>query len=400
VATIVEEMHRVRSHVIIFLVLLNVWGGQIHAETWESGDIGSVGQAGSSSYNEPSASFTVEGAGAAIGGAADACHFVAQSGTDHVEIIARVASQTSTSPRAKAGLMLRQSWLPGSPQVTVAVTPQNGIEFVHRSVANAMAQTTFSATAPAAPVWLKLVKRGSSVVGSYSTDGLTWTLAGQATIAALGSRPEVGLAVSGHSDPTLGSAVFDRITYMPFLPPLGTGLNLWLRSDLGVEFNASNRVTAWRDQSGYSNDAVQSVVADQPTLVDQVLAGKPVLRFLASNTEFLTIPDHPSLNFAQTSLFAVFKRNSGSTIVGIVSKYPNSGTNGYIFRSINATTLQSWMSNSLANGSFSSGNYIQASGVFNQVDSKLYVNNTLAGSVARTVALANSPSPLYIGSQT
>jgi len=68
------------------------------------------------------------------------------------------------------------------------------------------------------------------------------------------------------------------------------GLCLWLRADLDVTYDESNRVSAWADQSGNGEDFVQSTDAKKPVYVANALNGKPILRtdgvddFMANST--------------------------------------------------------------------------------------------------------------------
>jgi len=58
-----------------------------------------------------------------------------------------------------------------------------------------------------------------------------------------------------------------------------SGCVLWLRSDLGITMDGSNRVSVWPDQSGVGHDAVQSTDAKKPVWTDNVKNGHPVLTF-------------------------------------------------------------------------------------------------------------------------
>jgi hypothetical protein len=77
-------------------------------------------------------------------------------------------------------------------------------------------------------------------------------------------------------------------------PPSGVppdqlpGLQLWLRSDAGISHDTLGRVSAWADQSGSGNDALQSDDAEKPLFLRNALAGKPVLRFDGAN-DYLAI---------------------------------------------------------------------------------------------------------------
>ena len=75
------------------------------------------------------------GAGADIWGGADAFQFLSQPVGGSIDLIAQVTSEQNTNTYAKAGLMLRQSFDPGSPMVILDVRPGGGIEFMDRSSA-------------------------------------------------------------------------------------------------------------------------------------------------------------------------------------------------------------------------------------------------------------------------
>ncbi len=70
-------------------------------------------------------------------------------------------------------------------------------------------------------------------------------------------------------------------TGMPF-----DGMRLWLKADAGL---AIGGVGQWSDQSGRANHATQASGANQPTLVTNVLNGRPVVRF--SGTQYLSLPN-------------------------------------------------------------------------------------------------------------
>jgi hypothetical protein len=76
------------------------------------------------------------------------------------------------------------------------------------------------------------------------------------------------------------------------LPALAN-LKLWLKADTGVTQTAG-AVSAWNDQSGNLNHALQSEADLQPQLVANELNGKPVLRFDGLN-DVLSAGNSPSL---------------------------------------------------------------------------------------------------------
>jgi hypothetical protein len=93
-------------------------------------------------------------------------------------------------------------------------------------------------------------------------------------------------------------------------PPISTaGLRLWLKADAGVTLDGST-VREWMDQSGNGNDAIQLDAERQPRLLENVLNGKPVLRFDGADDRLgLT----GSERMSHISLFMVLKIDSGAT---------------------------------------------------------------------------------------
>ena len=100
---------------------------------------------------------------------------------------------------------------------------------------------------------------------------------------------------------------FNNITMNPVL---------WLRADKGVELTGGV-VSAWRDQSGNSNDAIQSTAGNRPSLVTNSLNGRPIIRF---NLQWLDIT--PFLVGVNYSAFCVYNVSGASgTIIGGTSTF-------------------------------------------------------------------------------
>jgi hypothetical protein len=182
--------------------------------SWSDRDIGSVGQAGSGHddctvQTEPpcGAVVTLTGSGADIWGTADAFH-MRSNDIAHHGIAARVLSVSNTNVWTKAGVMIRDSFAANAPHVMVVVTPGKGIAMQYRAVAGG-ASTNIS-VAGVAPKWVRLGRTGSTFVGEWSNDGMTWTRIGQVDVTmqefAVG-----GLVVTSHDNTKLASATFDDV---------------------------------------------------------------------------------------------------------------------------------------------------------------------------------------------
>lgn len=191
---------------------------------WTAQDIGTPGITGSSS--ESAGSYSVSGSGADIWGAADSFHYASKTLTGDGEIRARVTSQGSTDPWAKAGVMIRDGSGAGALNALVALTPSNGYTFQWRTAVSGTTTLTAGPASNAAPNnWVRLSRSGTLVTAYVSANGTTWTQVGTATLS-MSSTVSVGLAVTSHNNALLGSAAFDNVTVTPFPSP-------WLTANVG-----------------------------------------------------------------------------------------------------------------------------------------------------------------------
>ena len=173
---------------------------------WQHGDVGGVSVSGSASYS--AGVFTVQGAGADIGGSEDALHFVYQPVAADGEVVARVCSVTATSANAKAGVMLRQALAAGSREVSLVVLPGGTTEFLQR--ASPGGRTRVIAAVQTTAGWVKLTRIGRDVTASTSTDGTTWVVLAT-TAGKFSGSAYLGLAVTS-ADPAAGATgTFDQV---------------------------------------------------------------------------------------------------------------------------------------------------------------------------------------------
>ncbi|MGE3704498.1 MAG: DUF1349 domain-containing protein [Vicinamibacterales bacterium] len=175
---------------------------------WLTQDIGNVGAVGTAAVSS-TGTFTVRGAGADIWGTADAFRFVSQSITGDGTITARVTGMQNTNTYAKAGIMLRDGTAANAPHVLLNLRPNGVIEMLRRGATGSTTTVLATTTSPA-PVWLRLQRRGTTVVPSFSRDGSAWTAGPAATLDAA-STAHVGLAVCSHVYGTLNQSTFDNV---------------------------------------------------------------------------------------------------------------------------------------------------------------------------------------------
>lgn len=177
--------------------------------TFVGQDVGSVGIAGATAA--VNGQYTVNGSGADIWNTADAFHFAHRTLSGDGEIAARVTAVGNTDGWAKAGVMIRESTAPGARHALVALTPGNGVVFQRRSTASGSSNSTSGGSATA-PVWVRLVRSGSTLTAYRSADGNTWSTIGSQTIS-LPNSVLIGLAVTSHNNGSLSTARFDNIRY-------------------------------------------------------------------------------------------------------------------------------------------------------------------------------------------
>ena len=186
--------------------------GQLPPE-WTATGVGSPVLAGSAGASD--GIFTVSGAGADIWDRHDEFMFVHQVMGDDVDVVARVASFEAAQDFAKAGVMIRESLASNAAHVSMFVTPARGFRFHVRPATDALSS---SETAEgAAPAWVKLARRGSTVTGSYSLDGVTWTVLGSQTLP-LPATFYVGLAVGSVDPDARATAAFDNVAVTTPIP--------------------------------------------------------------------------------------------------------------------------------------------------------------------------------------
>ncbi len=180
-------------------------------------DIGSPAPAGNQSYDPNTGTWTIGGGGTDITGTSDQFHFVSAPQTGDGSVSAEVTSQTDTDANAKAGVMLRATADPGSPEYSVLVSPGSGIKVQLRSTQGGTT-TKLANPAGTVPAYLEVTRTGSTFTASTSTDGVHWTvIPGSTATVALPATLLAGLAVTSHSSGELGTVTMDAVS-----PGVGT----------------------------------------------------------------------------------------------------------------------------------------------------------------------------------
>jgi len=109
-------------------------------------------------------------------------------------------------------------------------------------------------------------------------------------------------------------------------PPLGAAF--WFDADDSTSLTiVKGKVIEWQDKSGNQNHLKQTVESLQPKIVKKALNGHAVIRF---DRDWLSTPDHPSLNFSEATMYAVVKATAISGWTGIIRKGLKSNNAQYL----------------------------------------------------------------------
>ena len=129
-------------------------------------------------------------------------------------MIARVKSLDWTHENAKACLMVRESLSAPSFFATEEMEPA-GFSFLEwRSVAGDTTDYVAQGVANAFPRWIKLTRRGDTLSGSHSADGVNW-IQEYSTIVIMPADVYIGLAVTSHRLDKTCTAEFDSVQILP-----------------------------------------------------------------------------------------------------------------------------------------------------------------------------------------
>lgn len=298
--------------------------------TYTQWDI-TTGATGSFTYAAGSPpTYTISGAGTGFSLSGDSMSFVSTPASGNIEFEGEVVSQGATGANAQAGLMIRSTVDGHETAYAIAVTPGGGCNFYYHEFSTINGVITGPVIT--APVYLRLVRNGSTISGYYSTTGLgNWTLVGSYTVTrALPNLYFVGFLVDSSVSGTLNTSVFKYVTYMSSVPQPSSTLLQWLRADVGVTSTAG-KVSAWADQSGNANNATQATGALQPSVVAGAIdsAVMPTVTFNGTSQYMSVASDFANLTSGAT-VIAVLEPTS-ATATGTPCAYGNAANSDAIF---------------------------------------------------------------------
>ena len=182
---------------------------------WQTIAIAETPQGSSASVN---GQFVVTGGGPDIWDTADGFHFVYQTRTGDVSIVARVVSMQYTHDNAKASVMIRGSLAPSAHNAAMDMEPPGWPIFQWRDslvdTTQMFMPDTMGYPLVSFPQWIRLDRKGDTLSGYYSDDGINWTWEAS-HVVILPTDVFVGLAVTSHRTDMLCTAVFDSVRIVP-----------------------------------------------------------------------------------------------------------------------------------------------------------------------------------------
>jgi hypothetical protein len=203
---------------------------------WAHQNIGTVSVAGDVNFDGDI--FTLEGAGADIGGTNDQLHFAFAPMNGDGVIVARFVPQPS-SQFSKFGLMMRETAAADAANIALLISPASRNEeapgwqaqLTVRDSASAMSVVRAASENFSDPAvtfgrltgccWLKLERADNNFTGSISADGKTWAQVGAATVS-LKQKLFVGLPVCSHLAGISTTVKFDNVTLTKSVPKMNS----------------------------------------------------------------------------------------------------------------------------------------------------------------------------------
>ena len=217
-------MAKIWRSVVVFTIFINVFFGVSSVNNrssaqsaWSQTDIGAPATPGRVSIS--GSSFTMTAAGFGIARQSDKFFFVYQPVVGDVEIRARVDGLTVAKQGAKTGVMIRGALTGSAAMGATLVIDNDGTAFPRRPTEGGNVVTA-SGPQVTAPVWVRLVRTGNTLTSYESTDGTSWQVIGQTTVA-LPATAYVGLALDSHSNSATATAALSQVTVIRNGVPAG-----------------------------------------------------------------------------------------------------------------------------------------------------------------------------------
>jgi regulation of enolase protein 1 (concanavalin A-like superfamily) len=194
---------------LIFLLIANCIAFFCHAQ-WTGLHIGNESSV-TGSFTEAGNQMNIISSGVDIWNAADDFFFVYQVVCGDFQITTKMESMANSGTWAKAGLMVRESLLPGSAYGMITTFQPNnntGTCFQARTATGANSQS-FSCAGVNTNTWYRLTRNGNLIISEYSPNGSNWTQISSLEMD-FSNMIFLGLAATSFNASETGNAVFSE----------------------------------------------------------------------------------------------------------------------------------------------------------------------------------------------
>ena len=167
-------------------------------DPWRAHDIGVV--TGSGGTRSDDGCLLVQGSPGNIRSRADKFHFVSQTRSGNFSMVARLARWENVPTSAKAGLMIRENLEADARHASVIVHRRTSTfrhDFVYRDNTAGSSRSGIHESYEASNLWLQVERRGDTILGYVSQDGVTWSEPDTIELPGLGDEVHVGVAAAG-----------------------------------------------------------------------------------------------------------------------------------------------------------------------------------------------------------
>jgi len=178
---------------------------------WKSADIGPLATVGSG--KESNGQYEVEGAGK-MGGMTDSLRFVYQPLTGDGEMVARISSVSTSETGGYFGVMIRESLSEASTFTFMGVGADGYYRYLRRQETGGGTSGKTSIKSLPANTWVRVLRKGQTLVSYRSSDGRSWTQIGSRNIT-MAPNTFIGFTVNSGNVSVLSGGTFTHVVVVP-----------------------------------------------------------------------------------------------------------------------------------------------------------------------------------------
>ena len=219
-------------------------------------------QPGSTTAIQTGTDYNVVAGGAAIYNNSDQFRFLYAQQTGNFDVKVRINSISVSGGIDQAGIMVRTSLDPASPEIAITASPSQGYRFKYRTTqAGATTGPTTLAATSYPNVWVRLQRVGNLFTGYFSSDGVNWTSAGSLSLA-LPASTFLGLAAAAN--------VTNATINVQFRSYEATSLPAPVATVTAAAVDASHENLTWAAVAGATSYLVQRKASTDADYLDLV----------------------------------------------------------------------------------------------------------------------------------